>query len=666
MKKITLVLILLAVSFGYAQELVTNGDFQTGVGSPWYNGALNVVDLGGGNWVNQAEILAAGNAWDVNISQDVVLEDGKTYELSYDAWTDAVTASRTIIAGLGQNGPGWANLAENPTLTATQQTFTHQFTINYGDGVDDRVIFDMGAETGFVFIDNVSIIEIVDLCNDGILNNGEIDIDCGGPNCDACPNGLNLALNGTASASSELNPASNAIDGDSGTRWESVHGETADITIDLGMSYDIGQIVLNWEGAFADEYTIDISSDNINWTTIYSTTTGDGVIDDLAVTGTGQYVRMNGIHRFLNAWGYSLYEFEIYEALDATTIATLSDLTVDGVTVTGFGANTFNYNVELPQGTTMVPTVVATTSQASPASAVVTDASGIPGTTTVLVTAQNGVDTNTYTINFAEIFTPVQATFDLTFESGTAGSDASNWDTFENGANPPFEIVSNPDASGVNTSSRVAKFTSLAGESEWAGCANQHGTIWEWELDASSTTLTIDVYKSVISDVMVKIVNTTNGTIYAVQQPNTVINAWETLTYDISGSVSSGENHDNDTIVIHPDIMNPRTTDNTSYFDNISWDGFKLAEAPTVLNVANYDTTQFKVYPNPAQNVWNLKSSNGLVNSVQVYDVLGKQIMALQPHATEVSIAASELKPGIYLAKVVSNNGSKIIRLVKN
>lgn len=223
----------------------------------------------------------------------------------------------------------------------------------------------------------------------------------------------NLALSGTATASTELQPASNAIDGNTGTRWESEHLETADITVDLGASYTIGQIILNWEGAFADQYEILISDDPTfaTSTTIYTTTTGDGGIDDLSVTGTGQYVRMNGLNRYLGAYGFSLYEFEIYGAVDPVTDATLSDLTVDGTTVDGFSSNTLTYNVELPNGTTVVPTVIGTPSQSSPATAATTDASGLPGTSTVLVTAQDGTTTNTYTINFtvSAVTTPTVA-----------------------------------------------------------------------------------------------------------------------------------------------------------------------------------------------------------------------------------------------------------------
>ncbi len=164
MKKITLLLFTLFISvLGFSQNLVTNGSFQTGVAAPWTGNAANAVDLGGANWVNQANVLAAGNPWDVNLSQQIVLVSGKTYRFTFDAFTDATTATRTIIAGLGQTGAPFASSTSNVTLTSTLQTFTYDITITYGDAVTDRVIFDMGAATGYVFIDNVSVVEVLPL-----------------------------------------------------------------------------------------------------------------------------------------------------------------------------------------------------------------------------------------------------------------------------------------------------------------------------------------------------------------------------------------------------------------------------------------------------------------------------------------------------------------------
>jgi hypothetical protein len=83
--------------------------------------------------------------------------------------------------------------------------------------------------------------------------------------------------------------------------------------VDLGASNTINRVVLKWETAFAKSYQIQVSSDAITWTSIYSTTVGDGATDDLSISGTGRYVRMYATERG-SPWGYSLYELEIYRA----------------------------------------------------------------------------------------------------------------------------------------------------------------------------------------------------------------------------------------------------------------------------------------------------------------------------------------------------------------
>jgi hypothetical protein len=111
--------------------------------------------------------------------------------------------------------------------------------------------------------------------------------------------------------------AQNAVDGDPTTRWGSgwASSDPQWIQVDLGAVYHINRVVLDWEAAYGVAYKIQISSDGLNWETIYSTTTGDGGIDYLNVSGSGRYVRMYGTSSAIvgsQSWGYSLYEFEVY------------------------------------------------------------------------------------------------------------------------------------------------------------------------------------------------------------------------------------------------------------------------------------------------------------------------------------------------------------------
>jgi hypothetical protein len=79
--------------------------------------------------------------------------------------------------------------------------------------------------------------------------------------------------------------------------------------------------------------------------------------------------------------------------------ATLSNLTVDGTTVSGFSSGMLNYVVVLPAGTTRIPSVAAAVYN-SGATQVVTQAQGLPGTASVAVTAQDTTTKKTYNIYF--------------------------------------------------------------------------------------------------------------------------------------------------------------------------------------------------------------------------------------------------------------------------
>jgi len=106
-------------------------------------------------------------------------------------------------------------------------------------------------------------------------------------------------------------PASNAVDGNTGTRWSSGFSDPQWIYVDLGATHTISKVVLNWEAAYGKAYQIQTSNDATNWTTIYSTTSSTGGVQTLNVSGSGRYVRMYGTQR-ATQYGYSLWEFQVY------------------------------------------------------------------------------------------------------------------------------------------------------------------------------------------------------------------------------------------------------------------------------------------------------------------------------------------------------------------
>ena len=67
----------------------------------------------------------------------------------------------------------------------------------------------------------------------------------------------------------------------------------SDPRVDLGTIREIGRVRLNWASAYATSYRVQSSFDGAAWTDLYSTTIGDGGVDDLLnLSATARYVRL--------------------------------------------------------------------------------------------------------------------------------------------------------------------------------------------------------------------------------------------------------------------------------------------------------------------------------------------------------------------------------------
>ncbi|MFJ1625722.1 discoidin domain-containing protein [Streptomyces sp. NPDC088190] len=124
-----------------------------------------------------------------------------------------------------------------------------------------------------------------------------------------------LSQGRSATASSQEGDALSAgaaFDGDlTGTRWASQWRDDEWIQVDLGESRNLSRIVLTWEAAYGKDYEVQTSDNGSDWRTLKAVTGSDGGTDEIAVSGSGRYVRMQGVARS-GGYGYSLWEFQVY------------------------------------------------------------------------------------------------------------------------------------------------------------------------------------------------------------------------------------------------------------------------------------------------------------------------------------------------------------------
>ena len=195
----------------------------------------------------------------------------------------------------------------------------------------------------------------------------------------------------------------------------------------------------------------------------------------------------------------------------------------------------------------------------------------------------------------------------VNFEPGGNGA-AWTWTVFENDANPPVEIIANPDPTGINSSATVAKFTALQTGQPWAGCESAHGAdLGGFVLDATNSSIKIMVWKSVISDVGIKLAAPTGWSQGEIKVANTLVNQWEELTFNFSAFVNPPASEGQlDQLIIFPDFnLGGRTQNNIVYFDNVTFNSTTgpgneptvAAPAPPVRNPEDVMSVYSHAYP---------------------------------------------------------------------
>jgi len=120
-------------------------------------------------------------------------------------------------------------------------------------------------------------------------------------------------VSATSSSNEAANPnPQSTIDGNMSSRWASGATDNEWLYVDLGSVKTVTEVKINWESAYGKNYTIDVSNDHVNWTTIKTVTNGDGGTDDwTGLSGSGRYVRMHGSLRGTGN-GYSIWEMNVY------------------------------------------------------------------------------------------------------------------------------------------------------------------------------------------------------------------------------------------------------------------------------------------------------------------------------------------------------------------
>ncbi|MDC8000617.1 T9SS type A sorting domain-containing protein [Aequorivita todarodis] len=89
-----------------------------------------------------------------------------------------------------------------------------------------------------------------------------------------------------------------------------------------------------------------------------------------------------------------------------------------------------------------------------------------------------------------------------------------------------------------------------------------------------------------------------------------------------------------------------------------------VVEINQTLGTEDFDQDTFFIYPNPVKDVLTVQSKE-MVDSVEIFDLLGKLVLSQKPNSISPSVNISSLAPGSYLAKVTIGDASKTLKIIK-
>ncbi len=342
------------------------------------------------------------------------------------------------------------------------------------------------------------------------------------------------------------------------------------------------------------------------------------------------------------------------------TDASLSDLQVEGMTISGFASGVTSYTYELPYGTTTVPTVTVTTTEAG-ATPVITPASGIPGDTTIVVTAQDGTTQLTYTVSFSDTIPNVDAT-DPTYTQVEV--EALYSDSFTAPGNPDYNpgwsqatVMTEEVINGNNT----LKYAGL----------NYQGITFD-AMDVSDRDyLHFDYWTAEGTQFRASPISSSTGEVAYIISTATQ-NQW--VSVDVPLSYFTGINAGFSFTDIYQFKFDTEAFDGNGQGAGNNSLGFSIATFYVdnvyfhsgTLGVNNFVIEGLKLFPNPTNNSWNISTQDQVIKAIEVYNILGRQVLAANPDAISTQVDATGLATGIYLARIKTDLGSETRKLIKN
>ena len=330
-------------------------------------------------------------------------------------------------------------------------------------------------------------------------------------------------------------------------------------------------------------------------------------------------------------------------------VATLSDIKVNGVTVTGFSPTVITYTVGLPYGTTVVPTVTATTTDVN-ATKVITPCTALPGTTTIVVTAQNGTTTKTYVVNFTINAPSTVATLASLLVNGTSVTGFSptvyNYNVVLPAGTTVVPTVTATTGSALATKV-ITACTALPGTTTIVVTAQDGVTTRTYTVNFTVAIQTYTVAFSVING---------NGTLTATVDASAItspatVNAGKKVIF----TATPAANYTVKEWTLNGTIIAGNTS-NIDTLSNLAANAVVTVEFKVIVGINEVNENTVSIYPIPANDAVNVKM-NTTIRQIGILSINGQQVSSSIVNNKEAVLNTSELSNGIYFLRIETTNG---------
>ncbi|HAF29423.1 MAG TPA: hypothetical protein DCG75_10290 [Bacteroidales bacterium] len=360
----------------------------------------------------------------------------------------------------------------------------------------------------------------------------------------------------------------------------------------------------------------------------------------------------------------STSDYTVYFTFDnLSSDATLSDILFDGISISEFNSTNLVYNVELPYGTTDIPVVTPTKNNEN-ASTEITDASSLPGTTTIEVTAEDEFTTKTYLVNFTIADPATDATLSNLKVDGTTVS-SFNSSTFSYDVELDYGTITVPTVTATTTD------------------ANATASIVDATALPGSTVVTVtaeDDLTEIVYTINFTIAPNNDATLNDLKVDGTTVNGFNssTLSYDIE--LESGTTT----------VPTLTATTNDINADAVITDATSLPGTTTILVTAEDETSEetysinftvataidgpdfsrnISLYPNPSNGIIHIAFEDVIQSEwkIEVYNSIGSIIYneeLLSINETFHKIDLSSFSKGMYFVKISTSKESCVKSLI--